>query len=813
MKLRMSIRTIVVMMVIVMTMSLFSGSVFADGGWRQDSNGWWYSTGDSYYKNQWAEIGGQWYFFDSNGYMEHDCYREGYWLGSNGAWDKNYSHGTWKSNDKGWWFEDNGWYPVNKWLKINGNRYYFDSKGYMEHDCYRDGIKLKKSGECDTGHMNAQWKKDDKGWWFSDNGWYPEYQWVWIDGKKYFFDDDGYMESGCYRFGYWLTNSGAWDGRTKTASWKENDNGRWYEDNGWYPKDELLKIDGAFYWFDPSGYAFYAGNNPKVPVDASIYSYEIIPLTGGMRTAVYIKTDNPDPDSFRFIDPSSKYTDPTGAYPLITVEKTRFVDVVYEDSSKYRVKGGYIAFPYSNVDGGEMILQTKHIAGADRYGLFYDYKNTDVTVKMPELYDSVDYLIDTYGDKNKGFFENMDLIQDGLSSICLYSGVAVRGGYVKAQARIYEGSDYTVGECFYGISSSPHLDQTFYLRSPYSRLESKPMLLNSLCVYKLDSLGFPSMMAYVSERLDPDSSYMWDGFQHNMIHVTYNGETRMYGGQGNGGGQLIDADNIRRYYKFDGSADDAVNKTSLEELRSEVSYYGTLEIQPDFDDNGISWQFVRSTVGTDGSYVKINNSNSSTLLGYHDSDGNTHYNECYMDVSSGFTFLYDNGSNMDNAASYAIGYFTNCWFDGRYFNHQEVIYPGATFADTYNSLKPTLVFKDRAIRIGLPDKYTYFSVTVSECGYDKKTGIWSGFTGYYYDETSDTWKNQLLDVIMYYDPDLQQVVYLKDDPVYGPAFVDDCTITVAEALSMGLDANTNIDPSEYYVFDMTEEPGTYHKEG
>ena len=192
MRLGIRIRTTVFMLVFVMTVSIFSGSVFADGGWRQDSNGWWYSAGGSYYKNQWAEIGGQWYYFDSDGYMEHDCYREGYWLSSSGAWNKNFSHGTWKSNDKGWWYEDNGWYPVNKWLKINGRYYFFDSKGYMEYECYRDGCWLKKDGAWDKRYSHGTWKSNDKGRWYDDNGWYPKNTLLKIDGVMYSFDAFGY---------------------------------------------------------------------------------------------------------------------------------------------------------------------------------------------------------------------------------------------------------------------------------------------------------------------------------------------------------------------------------------------------------------------------------------------------------------------------------------------------------------------------------------------------------------------------------------------------------------------------------------------
>ena len=191
---RISIKTSVLILTIVMIISNFSGSVMADGGWKRDSSGWWYSTGNSYYKSQWALIDGNWYYFNSDGYMESDCYRDGCWLESNGAWNKSYSHGTWKCNSSGWWYEDNGWYPVNKWLWIDGNQYYFNDQGYMEHDCYRDGCWLTKSGAKDPDYCNGTWKQNFIGWWYEDNGWYPKDKNVVIDGVEYHFGSLGYWE-------------------------------------------------------------------------------------------------------------------------------------------------------------------------------------------------------------------------------------------------------------------------------------------------------------------------------------------------------------------------------------------------------------------------------------------------------------------------------------------------------------------------------------------------------------------------------------------------------------------------------------------
>lgn len=57
----------------------------ASAEWKQDSNGWWYSDGSSYYLG-WHQIDGKWYYFNNNtGYMAYDTIVSGYTIGSDGA--------------------------------------------------------------------------------------------------------------------------------------------------------------------------------------------------------------------------------------------------------------------------------------------------------------------------------------------------------------------------------------------------------------------------------------------------------------------------------------------------------------------------------------------------------------------------------------------------------------------------------------------------------------------------------------------------------------------------------------------------------
>lgn len=57
------------------------------GQWKQDTIGWYYEENGSYPTNQWKEIDGKQYYFDSNGYMLYDTTTpDGYKVGSDGAW-------------------------------------------------------------------------------------------------------------------------------------------------------------------------------------------------------------------------------------------------------------------------------------------------------------------------------------------------------------------------------------------------------------------------------------------------------------------------------------------------------------------------------------------------------------------------------------------------------------------------------------------------------------------------------------------------------------------------------------------------------
>ena len=120
---------------------------------------------------------------------------DGRWYNSEGVCDYE-GILTWKCNSTGWWVEDTlGWYPVSQWQKINGKWYYFTANGYMDYSEYRDGYWLGSDGAWVEEYYGGHWCSDSKGWWYEDSsGWYPQSQYLWIDGVNYYFGSDGYMQ-------------------------------------------------------------------------------------------------------------------------------------------------------------------------------------------------------------------------------------------------------------------------------------------------------------------------------------------------------------------------------------------------------------------------------------------------------------------------------------------------------------------------------------------------------------------------------------------------------------------------------------------
>lgn len=99
----------------------FLNNVKVEAAWRKNSIGWWYTQGNSW-ATGWKLINGNWYYFDSNGYMQTGWIKSGqdwYYLYGSGEMAKNTVIGQYKLDSSGRWIQNNGYTSQRKITFVN----------------------------------------------------------------------------------------------------------------------------------------------------------------------------------------------------------------------------------------------------------------------------------------------------------------------------------------------------------------------------------------------------------------------------------------------------------------------------------------------------------------------------------------------------------------------------------------------------------------------------------------------------------------------------------------------------------------------
>ena len=532
------------------------------------------------------------------------------------------------------------------------------------------------------------------------------------------------------------------------------------------------------------GVAVVAGaekvNSASAQKSVTDYSYTVTPLLEPFNEYFFVKTDNPDPCSFRFIDKSSIYGDSGNISPNRDYRNDGpylYEDIKYENIQTGRVDGGYI-FRGSYTDGGEVELQSN-------VSTYYSstWEDTGVKLRLPTLKDDVDYLIDTYATKSD-FFDNMDAVESGFSSICLYSGSYIRG-------ELYKVGDY------WGMSTSPHKDQLFYIQSPYKRKNSKPLFASTAYPYRYDSLGFPSVMSTVAKRLDNTAEVSWNEDYHYLVDVTYNGETRSYGGAGTGEGQGISNDKIKQYFTFTNSS----AKLTTDSLRELLKYYASIKMEDDVPrEDALTWKSIYDTVG-EGSWVRL-----ITITGIFGGSG-IGYSYLYKD-GDGDYFSTQSAGNAGGEIYWGgdLGYASDVWVDGRYVDAYENFVPGEKFENHPTS---SIFIKTDLPLVKYKTEYKYNYDTGKYVPYSTVTSVEIKKNNVLFNYSSDDniWMasyGSFENGYAYYDKIKEFVEKGQLDKKY----LDMVTLTPDEVKALKVDRNTDAVPDKYFVYDMTEEPGT-----
>lgn len=152
----------------------------------------------------------------------------------------------WQEENKQWRFYENN-QPVLKWKQIQGKWYYFDQDGNRLHSTIYKGYAFDQDGVM----VENSWTNLDNQWYYADSsGRLALNTWKKINGSWYYFDQTGSMLSNTSVDGYLLTNSGA----MAEKGWIKLDQNWYYvTPSSRISQDKWEKINGSWYYFDKNG--------------------------------------------------------------------------------------------------------------------------------------------------------------------------------------------------------------------------------------------------------------------------------------------------------------------------------------------------------------------------------------------------------------------------------------------------------------------------------------------------------------------------------------------------------------------------------
>ena len=154
---------------------------------------------------------------------------------------------------EGWQEENNNWRfyehnkPVTNWKKIQGKWYYFNNDGNRLSNTTFDGYVFNKDGVM----AENGWNFINGKWYFaSSSGKISQNKWEKIADSWYYFDKDGIMLSNTTFDNYLLTKSGA----MATNGWAKIDQNWYYAtSSGKISQEKWEKVNGSWYYFDKKG--------------------------------------------------------------------------------------------------------------------------------------------------------------------------------------------------------------------------------------------------------------------------------------------------------------------------------------------------------------------------------------------------------------------------------------------------------------------------------------------------------------------------------------------------------------------------------
>ena len=188
-------------------------------GWVKEGYTWYYYKNGSVVRNAWAGN----YWLGADGRMATNSWVDNnrYYVGTDGAWIKNYSNKSgWQKESGSWYYYKNGSLVRNAWT---GN-YWLGADGRMATNSWVDNNRyyVGADGVWIKNYSNKSgWQKESGSWYYYKNGSVVRNAWA----GNYWLGADGRMVTNSWvdNNRYYVGNNGAWvKGEDRTASKSEN---------------------------------------------------------------------------------------------------------------------------------------------------------------------------------------------------------------------------------------------------------------------------------------------------------------------------------------------------------------------------------------------------------------------------------------------------------------------------------------------------------------------------------------------------------------------------------------------------------------
>lgn len=154
------------------------------------------------------------------------------------------------------YFSDSSCAVRSEWITVNDKKYYADENGWIQMEGWflQDGHWYYADRK--SGEILTGWIYVDDSWFYmeKDGAMLPG-GWHQIDGNYYYMYFHGALATDTWIGDFYVDESGVWRPEYAPKHWV-NDNGSWWyrHDDGSYPVSEWELIDGSWYYFDAAGW-------------------------------------------------------------------------------------------------------------------------------------------------------------------------------------------------------------------------------------------------------------------------------------------------------------------------------------------------------------------------------------------------------------------------------------------------------------------------------------------------------------------------------------------------------------------------------